>query len=115
MNSSLSYQIPKWKTVVALYYKHIGKQQQFVEKTNVDGNQEFQKGSTAAYNWLDATIKKSFFSKKIETTIGLRNLFDVSSVKTSATPGGTHTDAPKLIPLAYGRSFFLKLAYNLNL
>ena len=115
LNSSINYQIPNWKTTVALYYKHVGKQHQFVEKTNTEGGQEFQKGFTASYNWLDATVKKSFLNKKIETTFGIRNLLDISSVKTSAFSAGAHTDEPSQIPLAYGRSYFLKLAYNLNL
>jgi len=115
LNSNVTYFIPKWKTSVALYFKHIGKQRQFVERTNAEGNQEFQEGTTEAYNWLDATVKKSFLNKKFETTFGVRNLLDISSVGTTTFSGGTHTAAPRNIQLAYGRSYFLKLAYNLNL
>ena len=115
LNSSINYTIPSWKTSVSLYYKHIGKQHQFVERTNAVGNQEFQKGTTQSYDWLDATVKKSFLNKKIETTFGIRNLLNVSSVGTTAFSGGAHTEAPQNIQLAYGRSYFFKLAYNLNL
>ena len=115
LNSSINYIIPSWKTSVALYYKHIGKQHQFVERTNAAGNQEYQKGTTQSYDWLDATVKKSFLNHKIETTLGVRNLLNISSVGTSAFSGGAHTTAPQNIQLAYGRSYFFKLAYNLNL
>ena len=115
LNSSINYTIPGWKTSVSLYYKHIGKQHQFVERTNAAGNQEFQKGTTQSYDWLDATVKKSFLNKKIETTFGVRNLLNISSVGTTAFSGGAHTEAPQNIQLAYGRSYFFKLAYNLNL
>ncbi len=115
LNSSIGYTIPSWKTSVSIYYKHVGKQHQFVERTNAAGNQEYQKGTTQAYDWLDTTVKKSFLNNKIETTFGVRNLLNISSVGTSAFSGGTHTAAPQNIQLAYGRSYFFKLAYNLNL
>lgn len=115
LNSNLSYYVPKWKTSFALYYKYVGKQQQFVEKTNIEGNQEFMSGTTDAYSWFDATAKKSFFNKTLETTFGVRNLFDISSVNTTAFSGGSHDSPASSLRLGYGRSFFLKLAYNFNL
>ncbi|WP_067146982.1 TonB-dependent receptor plug domain-containing protein [Pseudotamlana agarivorans] len=115
INSTINYLIPKWNASAALYFKHTGRQHQFVERTNDQGDQEFQKGTTEAYDWLDATFKKSFLDKKLETTLGVKNLFDISSIETDAFSGGAHDAAPEFIPLAYGRSFFLKLAYNLNL
>mgnify|MGYP000913042684 FL=1 len=60
-------------------------------------------------------VKKLFLERKIETTLGVRNLLNISSVGTTAFSGGAHTAAPQNIQLAYGRSYFLKLAYNLNL
>lgn len=115
LNSSLNYLIPKWNTSLSVFFKHTGKQHQFVERTNSDGNQEYQKGTTQSFNWLDTTIKKSFLDKKIDATFGIRNLLNISSVGTTVFSGGAHTAAPRNLQLAYGRSYFLKFAYNLNL
>lgn len=115
MNTSIGYSIPDWKTTFSLYFKHIGKQHQFVEKTNAHGNQEFLKGTTDAYSWMDATIKKTFFKNKIETTFGIRNLLDITDVNTSAFSGGAHNGPATSLILGYGRSYFLKIGYNLNL
>ena len=115
LNSSLNYLIPKWNTSLSVFFKHTGKQHQFVERTNSAGNQEYQKGTTQSFNWLDTTIQKSFLDKKISATFGIRNLLNISSVGTTAFSGGAHTAAPRDIQLAYGRSYFLKFAYNLNL
>jgi outer membrane receptor for ferrienterochelin and colicins len=115
LNSSVNYTVPVWKTTFALYFKHIGEQYQFVEKTNAQGNQEFLRGTTEAYSWMDATVKKSFFNNKIETTFGVRNLFDVTDVNTTAFSGGAHNGPSTNLLLGYGRSYFLQLAYNLNL
>ncbi|GAA3516335.1 TonB-dependent receptor [Aquimarina addita] len=115
LNTAIGYSIPDWKTTFSLFLKHIGKQHQFVEKTNAQGAQEFVKGTTDAYSWMDATIKKSFFKDKIETTFGIRNLLDITEVNTSAFSGGAHNGPPTGLTLGYGRSYFLKIAYHLNL
>ncbi|MEZ8002323.1 MAG: hypothetical protein QMC45_01035, partial [Patiriisocius sp.] len=64
--------------------------------------------------WLDATISKSFFKGIFKTTVGSRNIFDITQVNTTALEGGSHSGPPSLIPLGYGRSYFLKLTYNLT-
>ncbi|WP_452600090.1 TonB-dependent receptor plug domain-containing protein [Pontimicrobium sp. MEBiC01747] len=115
LNTNINYVVPDWNTAFALYFKYIGQQHQFVERTNAEGNQEFQKGTTEGYSWLDATVKKSFLDKKIEATFGVRNLLDVTSVNTTAFSGGAHNGPPTNLLLGYGRSYFLKLAYNLNI
>ena len=63
---------------------------------------------------MDATVNKSFFDGAFTTTLGCRNLFDVTQVNTTAVEGGTHNGPPAQIPLGYGRSYFLKLTYNLS-
>jgi outer membrane receptor for ferrienterochelin and colicins len=80
-----------------------------------NGNSIYSKSNTSAYNWLDASIKKSFFKDKIQATLGGRNLFDVTNVNVSnASTGGTHTSNNNSLLLGYGRSYYLKLLYNLN-
>ncbi len=115
LNSNLAYTVPKWQTTFSLYYKYIGRQQQFVERTNEAGDQEFQRGETEAYSWLDATINKRFFDGAFVASIGARNLFDITEVNTTAFQGGAHNAAPTQTPLGYGRSYFIRLTYNLNL
>jgi len=114
LNSNLSYHIPKWNTTCSVFFKYIGEQQQFVEKENEQGEQEFRAGTTDSYNWMDSTINKSFFNGVFKTTIGCRNLFDITQVNTTALEGGAHNGPPSQIPLGYGRSYFLKLTYNLT-
>ncbi|MEL6811842.1 MAG: TonB-dependent receptor plug domain-containing protein [Bacteroidota bacterium] len=115
LNANVAYTFPSLGTTFSLFFKHIGRQQQFVEKTNAQGEQEFQRGETNPYSWMDATIQKSFMDNTVVATLGSRNLLDVTSVNTTAFEGGAHNGPPSQIPLGYGRSFFLKLAYNLNI
>ena len=64
---------------------------------------------------MDASVKKSFFNNKLQATIGGRNLLDVTSVAINgANTTGTHSTNNSSLLLGYGRSYYLKLLYNLN-
>lgn len=109
INTSVSYALPKWNTVFAAYYKYTGKQQQYVA-----GDSKYILSEIEPYNNLDLTVRKSFLDRKIEATLGARNLFDIKNInQTRMNEGGGHAVASSFI-FAYGTSYFLKLAYNLN-
>lgn len=109
LNSSVSYMIPKWNTTFSTYYKYNGKSQQFVE-----GATEYIISTVDPSSWLDASIRKTFFKDKLETTIGARNLLNITSINQTRTNEGAGHATSTQIMLAYGRSYFLKLTYNLN-
>ncbi|MNK67803.1 Colicin I receptor precursor [compost metagenome] len=121
VNSSISYNIPKWNTLLAVFYKYNGQQQQYVAGTGTDGKSGFFLSTLEPYSWMDASIRKAFFKNQFEVTLGARNLFNVTNLQSvqnggggdatgGAHGGGTSSD----MMLGYGRSYFLKLSYNLN-
>lgn len=116
LNTSGSYNVKKWKTAFTVLFKHNGIQQNYIASgADSDGNSIFSKSTTSAYNWVDASIKKSFFKDKIQTTLGGRNLFDVTNVNVSnAITDGAHASNNNSLLLGYGRSYYFKLLYNLN-
>lgn len=116
INTSATYQIKKWKTALTVLLKHNGKQQNYTATgTDTDGNSLFTKTTTDSYSWLDASIKKSFFNNTIQATLGGRNLLDVTNVNVSnSVNGGIHSPNNNGLLLGYGRSFYLKLLYNLK-
>lgn len=116
INSSISYNIPKWNTLLALYYKYNGKQQQFVGGTDENGSAKFYLNEIDPYSWMDASVRKTFFKNKFEATIGARNLFDITSVQQiqGGGTGGAHSTGMPDLLLGYGRSYYFKLTYNLN-
>ncbi|MFB9077268.1 TonB-dependent receptor plug domain-containing protein [Flavobacterium procerum] len=109
LNASFSYNITKWKTIVSGYYKYNGKSRQFIESGS-----EYALSEIDPSNWFDASIRKNFFKDQFEVTLGARNIFDVTNVNQTRTSEGAHSSGSNVM-LAYGRSYFLKLAYNLNL
>lgn len=120
LNSSISYNISKWNTLLAVFYKYNGQQQQYVAGTGADGKAGFFLEELQPYSWMDASIRKSFFKNQFEVTVGARNLFNVTSLQSvqngggGDASGGAHGGTSADMMLGYGRSYFLKLTYNLN-
>lgn len=108
LNSSLSYAVPKWKTTLSTYYKFTGKTQQYISTT--DG---YVLSEIDPYSWLDASVRKLFYKDKIEITVGARNLLNINNVNQSNLNQGAGHAVSSQVLLAYGRSYFLKLTYNL--
>lgn len=115
LNTSATYYIEKWETAISVLFKYNGKQKNYVTSDLDDlGNSTFTQITTDGYGWLDASLKKSFLNNKLETTLGARNILDVTKVDSnSADPESSH-DANSSLLLGYGRSYYLKLLYKLN-
>jgi outer membrane receptor for ferrienterochelin and colicins len=62
---------------------------------------------------MDASVRKSFANKKWEVTLGARNLLNVTRINQGFS-GEAHSAGTALV-LGYGRSYFLKLLFNLNI
>lgn len=114
LNANASYVFPKYKTTISAFIKYNGPQYQFVQEQNEAGEDVFVRGKQNDFTWLDATVRKSLFSNKLEITAGARNILNITSVNTTAMQGGAHSDGASSIQLGYGRSYFLKLLYKLN-
>ncbi len=110
-NTSASYRVPKWATTFSVYYKYNGKTQQYEADT---AQQQYVLTSVESTGWLDASVIKSFYDEAFEVTLGARNLLNVTSVnQTGINQTGSHAASNNIL-LAYGRSYFVKLMYNLN-
>ena len=116
LNTNLSYKIEKLNTLVALNIKYNGPESEFVEKTNSTGGTVFVKGTTEAYTLGDFSNKTTFFNKRLEATLGIRNLMNVTTLNSTAINGGVeHTPISYNYLMGYGRSYYLKLKYNLTI
>nr|WP_314801684.1 TonB-dependent receptor [uncultured Capnocytophaga sp.] len=107
-NVGLSYNIPSWDTSISGYYKYVGKSQLWASTAN-----GYVVSERDPYGWLDASIKKNLLHKRLELTLGVRNLLDVTTVSRTLLTVG-HESSSNIL-LGYGRSYFLKLTYNLNI
>ncbi|QYS88603.1 outer membrane beta-barrel protein [Flavobacterium davisii] len=109
-NGSLSYSFSKPEINASLYYKYNGRVQQLVE-----GATKYEISTVDSSNWLDFTLQKKIFKGKIETTIGARNILDITNISQSGLEQSRGHVRNAQLMLAYGRSFFAKIVYNLNI
>lgn len=113
LNSSLSYFIKPIKLQTALHYKFNGKQEEFILTEDEQGNELLKRGQIDAYQWMDMSLKKSLFNNNTQLTLGARNLFNITNIKTTAVYGASHgsSEAGK-IPVGYGRSYYVKFQHQ---
>lgn len=116
-NASVNYLLPQWSTTFSVYYKYTGKSSQFIldYENSTTENSYFLLAKRDDFNMLDASIRKGFYNNRFEVTLGARNLLDVTSINDEAYAGEGHTGSGTgNVQLFYGRSYFLKLVYNLE-
>lgn len=116
LNAAANYTFQKFNTTLSLYYKYAGKTTEFVvDETNSTPELTlYRLGEREGFSLLDFSVRKGFFNNDLELTLGARNLLDITSIRNTAQTGGAHNAAAAQMPLFYGRSYFLKLNYNLN-
>jgi outer membrane receptor for ferrienterochelin and colicins len=106
-----SYREPKSKIAFSTFYKFTGQTSRYTFSTDVDGNISYNIGTIGSYQILDVTASR-MLGEMLRLTIGGKNLLDVRSVNNSSQSGGVHT-AGGTTPIGYGRSFFIKIDFNL--
>jgi outer membrane receptor for ferrienterochelin and colicins len=103
-NASVSYLFKGSGLTTSLYYKFTGKTP--VYAINESG---VYLAESEAYHWADMSFQKTFL-KQLNVALGVRNLFDVTRIKSTAT-GSSHA-ATGANPLSAGRSYYTTLTFN---
>ena len=109
VNTNLAYTVQKAGIKLGLFYKFTGKRPGYELVTN--GQQQVRQTNIDHFHLADLTASKNLLSY-CTLTAGVRNLFNVTSIN-SSTPGNgaAHTGSGPL-PVSYGRSGFLSLAFQ---
>lgn len=106
-NTNLSYLIPKWDLNLSVYYKMVLRSQRW----NSSPSTGYYIAELDPYGWLDFSLGKTFLDKNLELMFGVKNLLGTTDViQTNRLNTGVQT---RSLELSSGRSFFLKIAYNL--
>jgi outer membrane receptor for ferrienterochelin and colicins len=109
INTSVGYTFVKAGLTANLYYKYTGKTPFYRENFETTPATIYL-AETDDYHWADVSLQKTFF-KKLTSSMGIHNLFDMTTVQSTAAPGGTHSSSKN--SLASGRSYYLTLTINL--
>lgn len=93
---------------ISVFYKYTGKVQNFMRTAEGDIMESF----ISSFHMLDATASKYLWKKHINITLGVKNLLNVKSIQTSGSTGGIHGGSSGSMPMAWGRTVFVKLDLN---
>ncbi|UOU98022.1 TonB-dependent receptor [Chryseobacterium daecheongense] len=114
-NLAANYTLPYTQTLFALYYKYTGTKKMFTHQVNaqdpLDPGQ-YVLGTIDDFSMLNFTVSQPFFNNHLELSAGIKNIFDVSTIRNTVQGGDGHNAAANQQNLFYGRSYFVRLNYN---
>lgn len=94
----------------SLFYKFTGESPGFV----LNDQEEIENFIIDSYSNLDFTVLRKFEDLNTTFSIGIINLFDVTTVNSNQiTSGAAHSGNSSSLPVGYGRSFFAKVEFNI--
>lgn len=111
-NLSANYTIPKINTTLSFYYKYTGKTQMFVLVSPDVATSFYDIGERKDFSMMNFIVTQPFFKNHFEVSAGVKNIFDVSSVRDTTIAGNAHEASTSVSNLFYGRSYFARLSYN---
>jgi outer membrane receptor for ferrienterochelin and colicins len=79
----------------------------------ITANNTYKQGFINGFTLWDLTANKAFFSKKLSVTAGVKNLLNVFNVAANIS-GGVHAAQSNAANIAFGRTVFLSLNYQIN-
>jgi outer membrane receptor for ferrienterochelin and colicins len=107
--ANFSYREMYSKLRLAIYYKYYGKFVLYTAEQQSDGKLNITNDAIAGgYHNLDAQISRPFLKDRIYIGIGLKNVFNNTIVKIS------NSSDPNAGLVGYGRSFYIKMSFNLD-
>jgi len=113
VNTAANYTLPVTKTLFALYYKYTGKSKLYTfESTSPGDPGRYVLGDIGDFSMLNLTVSQPFYNNHFELALGIKNIFDVTSIRNTAQSGDGHNGPADLQNLFYGRSYFARVNYN---
>ncbi|MCC7331782.1 MAG: TonB-dependent receptor [Flavobacteriales bacterium] len=106
--TNLFYELKRYQLTFGLFYKYTGELPMYM----LDNKGEMKLSKIDDYHTADLSISKHLLKKKLNLTIGCKNIFNVTNVNGSVS-GGAHSSSGNSISVGTGRSFFFKLDINL--
>ena len=98
----------------SVYYKFNGAYPELL----LDASDQLSISTVEAYNTLDANVSRWFYKRRLNIQVGAKNLFDNTDVNVSGSAGGgsghSGGGSSSAMPVAWGRTFFVKLQFNIG-
>lgn len=108
--ANTTYTYTKSETSISLFYKYNGAMQNY--QYNV-GDNSITLGNVADFSLLDFTMNKYFVKRKVNLTVGSKNILNITSVQANMVTG-PHGSSGNSALIAMGRTYFVTLKINLD-
>ncbi|SMP89081.1 outer membrane receptor for ferrienterochelin and colicins [Epilithonimonas pallida] len=105
--ASATYSLKKFQTQFALYYKYSGEEQRYV--SNGTG---YDLGKMGDFHMMDFIVTQPLWKNQFDLSVGVKNIFDVTSVSNTAVNSVGHEISTGVSNLFYGRSYIARLTYQ---
>lgn len=110
-NLNLTHRWRKQGWSLSAFAKFTGEQRNYIYLA--DGS--LGRGTIASFVMADASVTKQLWKDRLDASLGCKNLFDITDLNATLGNGGAHSDASTgSLPMATGRTFFLRLALDLR-
>lgn len=118
---NLTYNIDEIETRLAIFYKYTGPIVRFgyigvmeEEEDPIINEEDLIEYKILDFHNMDINISKYLFDKKVDVSFGIKNVFDVTNIRTTGqSMGGVHSGGNTgSLPMNWGRTYFLRLTYN---
>lgn len=109
VRASLTRQWQRQGWSASVFWKYQGHQTSYVR----DETNGIIRGSIAAFQFADVSVSKSLMKRSLGVTVGCKNLLDVTDLN-STMAGGIHNTGSASVPMATGRTFFVRLELDLK-
>ncbi len=104
LNARLQYVFQKANLTASIYFKYNGK----LPGYRLNSDNTISQFSNDSYRFLDASLRKGIFNKRLYVTAGAKNILDVTRINAIAS-GTAHSGGTDEIAVGTGRSYFVKI------
>jgi len=109
LNVTRSWRKQGWS--ITAFGKYQGEQQNYIYQA--DGS--VGRGHIGSYLMANASVAKELWGQRLNVAVGCDNIGNVTDLNATLSNGGAHSDAGAgSVPLATGRTYFIRLALSLR-
>lgn len=105
--ANIAYKLKNINTAFNLFYKYTGPARMYVVE-----NESFRLAKTDGFNMMDFIVSQPFWKNRFELSLGVKNIFDVTTINSTNSSAVGHDVATGRVNLYYGRSYFARLMYQ---
>lgn len=106
----LQVDIPRIAVQIAGFYKYTGVRRIVL----LDADERLVIGTQAAYHWVDVSASRRFMQDRLLLSLGGKNLLNIQNLVGTSGTGGTHSGGAQTTPLAWGRTAFVQLSFDIR-